>query len=81
MTFTGSVSPVAFIISGSYQSAPRNTAMKDTSRRMNTFHDFSSAMVDFPVVILSFSHFLMRDWIAVAEETDCANLAFERVYS
>ena len=52
-----------------------------TSNLMNTFHVFSSPMVKRPVVTLSFSHSLMRFWIASAEDTDFANLAFERVYS
>src|SRR5271156_1497736 len=48
---------------------------------MNTFQVFSSAIVKRPVVIFSFSHSLIRFWIAAAVDTDCANLAFERVYS
>ena len=48
---------------------------------MNTFQFFSSAMVNRPLVTLSFSHSLMSFWIASALDTDCANLAFERVYS
>ena len=52
-----------------------------TSSLMNTFHVFSSAIVERPVVTLCSWHCFMRDWIASADDTDCANLAFERVYS
>lgn len=57
MTLTGSVSPVAFLcrcqpleLLGTLH--PTHCA-SGVSRRMKTFHVFSSAMVDFPVVQLS----------------------------
>jgi len=103
MTLIGSVSPVAFCISGSYipkssahllpsearyhagrmekEERRRRRGGGFTSNRMNGFHVFSSAMVDFPAVTSSLSHFSARSLIACAEETDCANFAFERVYS
>ena len=38
-------------------------------------------MVDFPVVTFSRSQCSINSLTALAEETDCANLAFDRVYS
>lgn len=86
MTLMGSVSPVAFCISGSCpQNQPPPTNLRGgrgrTSNRIKGFQVRSSEMVDFPVVTFSRSHFSINSLTAFADETDCANLALDRVYS